>query len=61
MRPTLLGLDRLIPEVVTLVDIGQETGLLWMPTKALLGQGAGRWAVKGENASEKSRSGHQLH
>src|SRR5262245_2318719 len=41
-------------KVVTLVEIGQETGLLWMPAKALLGQGAGRWTVKAEEASEKA-------
>ena len=37
-----------------LVKIGQETGLLRMPAKALLGQRAGRWTVKGEHASKKA-------
>ena len=41
MRPTLLRPDRLILEIVTLGDIDQETGLLWVPAKALLGQSAG--------------------
>ena len=52
----LPGHDRLILEVVPLLKIGQETGLLWMPSKSLLGQGAGRWAVEGENASKKAEA-----
>ena len=45
MQPPLLRSDRLIPEVVTLLETGQETGLLWVPVKALLGQNAGRRAM----------------
>ena len=37
-----------------LVKIGQETGLLRMPAKALLGERARRWTVKREHASQKA-------
>src|SRR5271165_792195 len=45
---------------MTLVEIGQETGLLWMPAKALLGQSAGRRAVEGEDPSQKAEVAFSL-